>query len=79
MADNSNVRNSSTIATEQHYTPKELGELWGFAEKTIRKMFQDEPGVIVYGSEGGSSRRRYRSLRIPESIARSVHARLHQR
>jgi hypothetical protein len=63
-------------AFERHFTPHELAELWKFDESTIRRMFIDEPGVLVYGKE----RRRdgcrdYVTLRIPESVARKVYER----
>lgn len=63
-------------AFEHHYTPDELAELWKFDESTIRRMFIDEPGVMVHGKERRrDGRRDYVTLRIPESIARRVYER----
>ena len=63
-------------AFEHHYTPHELAELWKFDESTIRRMFIDEPGVLLYGKERRrDGRRDYVTLRIPESIARRVYER----
>jgi hypothetical protein len=50
---------------------------------TIRELFIDEPGVIMIGQpsrrEGRTLKRSYYTLRIPESVAVRVHARLSER
>ena len=67
--------NSRTISLERHFKPRELGKLWGYDETTIRRIFQDEPGVLRIGKSGRrDGRRDYVSLRIPESVAIRVHA-----
>ncbi len=64
----------SSPATERHFTPKEVAELWALDETTIRRLFQDEPGVLKIGKSGRrDGRRDYISLRIPESVATRVH------
>jgi hypothetical protein len=70
---------SNELATEQHFTPTELGELWHFAPNTIREMFENEEGVLIHGNKERRSRRRYLSMRIPTSVASRVHRRLHER
>jgi hypothetical protein len=61
---------------EKHYTPRELPELWRFDESAVRRMFIDEPGVLVYSKEKRrDGRRDYVTLRIPESVARRVYER----
>lgn len=63
-------------AFEHHFTPRELAELWKFDESTIRRMFIDEPGVLIYGKERRrDGRRDYVTLRIPQSVARRVYER----
>jgi hypothetical protein len=32
--------------SERHYRIKELSELWGVGRETLRKLVQDEPGVV---------------------------------
>jgi hypothetical protein len=55
---------------ERHYTPKELAENWKLDESTIRRIFQDEPGVLKIGKSGRrDGKRDYVTLRIPESVA----------
>jgi hypothetical protein len=64
------------MALERHYAPDELGEIWGLSSDTIRRMFEREPGVLVIEHAKGKNRRRYRTFRIPESIAMRVHKRM---
>ena len=68
----------SQISTteEEHYTPAELAELWGVSVQTIRDLFKDEDGVLKLGSDGTRTRRAYKTLRIPHSVAERVHTRL---
>jgi hypothetical protein len=61
---------------ERHYTPQELADLWGVSVQTIREIFKDEEGVLKLGSDGTRTRRAYKTLRIPESVAERVHTRL---
>jgi len=58
--------------TEKHYTVQELAKLWELSEKTVRKLFIDEPGVLRISGQSHN----YTTLRIPESVARAVHRRL---
>ena len=61
-------------AFERHYTPKELGELWTLDERTIRRIFRDEPDVLRLGKANRrDGKREYISLRIPASVAERVH------
>jgi hypothetical protein len=62
-------------ALERHYTAKQITEPWALDESTIRKMFRDEPGVLVIGVNTLRPRKRqYATLRIPESVMLRVHA-----
>jgi hypothetical protein len=61
---------------ERHYSPSDLGELWNLSTDTIRRAFEDEPGVLVFENPVRSSNRRFRTLRIPESVALRVYTRL---
>lgn len=54
------------------YTPKELGTLWQLSENSIRRLFQDEPGVFVMGDSNPRGKRGYCTLRIPEDVAACV-------
>ena len=61
-------------ATESHFTPQELAEAWKLDTSTVRRIFQDEPGVLKIGNNSGHRKRAYCTLRIPASVARRVHA-----
>ena len=65
---------NTATALEKHYRVRELGELWGFSDNTVIRLFTAEPGVIRL--ESGAGRRKYTTLSIPESVALRVHQRL---
>ena len=61
-------------AMEKHFSVAEVAEKWGLSEDTVRRLFVNEPGVLVIETPGSRfSRRRYRTLRIPESVVERVH------
>ena len=61
-------------AFEKHYSVHDVAGVWGLDESTIRRLFQDEPGVQKIGRSGRrDGKRDYVTLRIPESIVRRVH------
>jgi hypothetical protein len=62
-------------AFERHFSPDELAELWGLSGDTIRRLFETEPGVMVIERDNARARR-YRTMRIPESVALRVHRRM---
>jgi len=66
----------SGTALERHYSPDELGKLWNLSTDTVRRLFEREPGVLVIEHPRGRATRRYRTLRIPESVALRVHRRM---
>ena len=63
----------------KHYSPAELGQLWGLSVETIRRMFDREPGVLIFENPDRGSERRRSTMRIPESIAERVYRRLSTR
>lgn len=58
---------------EQHFTPRELAQGWGLSDDTIRRWFENEPGVLKGGVDGRRGRRRKMFLRIPASVAQRVY------
>lgn len=54
------------------YTVAELATEWKLSENSIRRMFQDEPGVFVLGDSNPRGKRGYCTLRIPEDVALRV-------
>ena len=68
------MANGKVVAFERHYRPKDLAKVWGLDESTVRRLFQDEPGVLKIGQSGRrDGKRDYVSIRIPESVASRVH------
>jgi hypothetical protein len=61
---------------EKHYSIQDLGKLWQLSPQTIRRLFRNEPEVIEIGTAVARRKRRYVTLRIPESVALRVHQRL---
>ena len=61
---------------ERHYAVAEIAELWNLSLDVVRKLFEREPGVLVLGDHGSRSKRRYTTLRIPQSVVERVHRRL---
>jgi hypothetical protein len=67
---------SIDLASEKHYSVIEIAKLWALSEKTVRKIFEREPGVIHWGTEEGLHKRAYRTLRVPETVLHRVHRKL---
>ena len=61
---------------ERHYAAAQVAELWQFNVETIRRLFQDEPGVVVLQAPVRKGRRPYKTIRIPQSVLERVHKRL---
>ena len=70
---NARVRENNSVHAEKHFSVTELADLWNLSENTIRRIFENEPGVLQWGSPEGRFKRRYRTLRIPETVAARVH------
>ncbi len=61
----------------RHYSPAEIAELWSLSVDSVRKLFENEPGVLVLGNaESRRGKRSYTTLRIPEHVIERVHRRL---
>jgi hypothetical protein len=57
---------------ERHYTVPELAESWHLSPLVVRKLFEKEPGVVIF-CQPKMNKRTYRTLRIPESVAKRVY------
>jgi len=66
------------LANEKHYSIIEIATLWKLSQKTVRKIFEKEPGVILWGHAETTRKRGYRTLRVPETVLQRVHRRLRQ-
>jgi hypothetical protein len=68
---------STDLAFERHYKIGEIAKLWSLGFHTVQRHFIDEPGVLKEVSNGTLKKRRYTTLRVPESVMKRVHRRLH--
>jgi hypothetical protein len=64
------------IPVERHYAPSVVAALWQLDVETIRRLFQDEPGVVILQAPAKKGRRSYKTIRIPQSVLERVHKRL---
>jgi hypothetical protein len=62
-----------TPALERHYSVAEIAALWNLSSDVIRRLFRDEPDVLVIGDSNPRHKRRYVTLAIPESVVVRVH------
>jgi len=61
----------------RHYSPAEIAGLWNLSADCVRKIFENEPGVLVIGNtQLRRGRRSYTTLRIPQTVLDRVHRRL---
>jgi len=63
------------LAFEKHNRVKDLASLWGLSPKTVTQIFAGEAGIVRVTNDG-TSKRKYATLSIPESVASRVHEKL---
>ena len=63
-------------ACERCYTPSEVAALWRLSVEMIRRLFQNEPSVMVIQGPIRKGKRPYKTIRIPHSVLERVRARL---
>ena len=61
---------------ERHYAVTEIAEMWHLSVDKVRSLFEQEPGVLIIGEQNPRHKRRYVTLRIPQSVVERVHHRL---
>ena len=64
------------VSAEQRYAPTDIAAFWRLDVETIRRMFQDEPGIVVFQGPLKKGKRPYKTIRIPHSVLERVHQRL---
>ena len=70
------IQTERSSAFEKHFTVEEIAAMWQISKDTVRRLFTHEPGVVALTNARRSSRRRYVTLRIPESVVERVHRQL---
>ena len=66
----------TSVHIERHYAVTEIAEMWNLSADKVLELFEDEPGVLVIGERNPRRKRRYVTLRIPQSVLERVHRRL---
>jgi hypothetical protein len=66
----------SSSHSERHYAVVEIAQLWNLSTDKVRELFENEPGVLVIGERSPRHKRRYVTLRIPQTVLERVHSRL---
>ena len=64
-----------TGAVEAHFSVKQLAELWGFSQRTIRRLIEDEPELVTIRRDS-RNKRTYRRVQVPASVAERLHRKL---
>lgn len=67
---------NAPASAERHYSAAEVADLWHLNVETIRRLFLEEPGVIVLQNPLTKGKRSYKTIRIPHSVLERVHRRL---
>ena len=75
MTDRSNFEVKPNLI-ERHWTVAEISAAWNLSEDVIRRLFSQEPGVLVISRRMKSTKRRYTTLRIPQSVLEAVYKRM---
>ncbi len=59
-------------ALAQLLTPQEIATAWHVDVSTVRRVFQDEEGVLKLSGGNGRKRRVYVTIRIPAAVYERV-------
>jgi hypothetical protein len=66
----------TSVHIEWHYAVTEIAEMWNLSADKVRELFENEQGVLVIGERSPRHKRRYVTLRVPQSVLERVHRRL---
>ena len=61
---------------KQMFTVKEVAARTGLSERTVIRLFEREPGVLIIERAEERFKRRYRTIRIPRWVFERVYRRL---
>jgi hypothetical protein len=64
------------LIDEPKLTSKEVADKYDLHPSKVRRIFQDEPGVIRIGHPATRTRKQYYTLRIPLSVVARVFGRM---
>jgi hypothetical protein len=64
------------VEIEDHLTIDQIAEKLHVSVDTARRIFVNEPGVILLPGKPSRFKRQYQTLRVPVSVFRRVYARM---
>jgi hypothetical protein len=67
------AQQENVVPAERHYAVIEVAEMWNLSADKVRELFEQEPGVLVIGDRNPRHKRRYLTLRIPQTVLQRVH------
>lgn len=73
VSNSASQQQANSVFAERHYTVAEIAAIWNLSKDTVRRMFQNEPGVLVLGGHSSARKRQYTTLRVPQSTMERVH------
>ena len=53
---------------EHFWTPKQVADRWHVSVDTVIRVFEQEPDLLILGQPISHQKRRYRTIRIPNSV-----------
>jgi len=69
------MEQTSSLDPNYCYTVKELAFLWNMSPDSVRRLFEREPGTLIFTIQR-TGRRTYRNVRIPGKVALRVQSRM---
>jgi len=57
-------------------TIPDIAELTGFSRQTVTRIFENEPGVLVFERPEAMHKRKHRTITVPRAVYERVLARL---
>lgn len=68
--------NSNGVKIEEHYTPAQIAKALCVSTSTVRRMLENEPGVLCITTLNRTIRgteRNHKTLRVPASVWQRIH------
>lgn len=62
----------SLAKSSSAYRVGDVAEMTGFSRRTVIRMFEKEPGVLIMNRPEKCHKRGYRSMRIPRAVYERV-------
>ena len=60
-------------ALEPHFTPDQLAEMWSMSPNSVRRLCEEEGGCLVIVRPEQLHKRRYKTVRMPQSTAIKIY------